>query len=100
MPDGAKIVKKEDCYKTNPEMVFRKEEEGAFLFDPRTGNLKYLNATGVIVYELCDGVNTVKDIHMLIAKLYPEIETEKLATDTELFFENLLSMHFIKINEI
>jgi len=40
----------------NSGNVFRQEEDGAFLFDPETGNLKYLNAMGVNVYELCDRV--------------------------------------------
>ncbi|MCX5829543.1 MAG: PqqD family protein [Deltaproteobacteria bacterium] len=95
MPDGTKIVTREDCLKPNQEMVFRKEEEGAFLFDPHTGNLKYLNANGVNIYELCDGRKTVGDIITLLMEFYPEMAVEKIAADTKLFFENLAAMQFL-----
>ena len=95
MPDGARIVSREDCLKPNPEMVFRKEEEGAFLFDPHTGNLKYLNANGVNIYELCDGRNTVGHIITLLMEFYPDMAVEKIAADTESFFEGLAAMQFL-----
>jgi len=95
MLEGAKIVKREDCLKPNPEMVFRKEEEGAFLFDPHTGNLKYLNANGVNIYELCDGRKTVDDIITLLMEFYPDMAVDKIAADTGLFFESLLTMQFL-----
>jgi hypothetical protein len=97
--DGDKIIAREDCLKPNPEMVFRKEEEGAFLFDPHTGNLKYLNANGVNIYELCDGRKTVGDIIAFLIEYYPEIACEKITTDTELFFECLASMQFVTKSE-
>ena len=99
MPDEAKIVTKEDCLIPNPEMVFRKEEEGAFLFDPHTGNLKYLNANGVTLYELCDGRRTVGDIIKLLREFYPEIAVDKVAVDTSLFFEGLAVMNFLTKSE-
>jgi hypothetical protein len=95
MPDVERIVAREDCLKPNPEMVFRKEEEGAFLFDPFTGNLKYLNANGVNIYELCDGRKTVGDIIAFMMEFYPDMSVEKIAADTELFFESLASMQFV-----
>jgi hypothetical protein len=99
MPDEAKIVTREDCLKPNPEMVFRKEDEGAFLFDPHTGNLKYLNANGVNIYELCDGRKTVGDIIALLMELYPDVAVEKIAMDTGLFFEGLAAMRFMTKSE-
>ena len=95
MPDEAKIITRADCLKPNPEMVFRKEEDGAFLFDPHTGNLKYLNANGVSIYELCDGKKTVGEIITLLMEFYPDMAAEKIATDTELFFEGLAAMQFL-----
>ncbi len=95
MPDGTKIITREDCLKQNPEMVFRKEEEGAFLFDPHTGNLKYLNANGVNIYEMCDGRKTVNDMIALLMEFYPGMDIDKIATDTELFLEGLTAMQFL-----
>jgi len=95
MPDGNIIINRLDRLKPNPEMVFRKEEEGAFLFDPHTGNLKYLNANGVNIYELCDGRKTVGEIIAFLMEFYPDMAVEKIAADTELFFETLASMQFV-----
>jgi hypothetical protein len=95
MPDGNKGLKREDCLKPNPEMVFRREEEGAFIFDPHTGNLKYLNANGVNIYELCDGRKTVGDIIAFFSEIYPDMAVEQIAADTEWFFESLASMQFV-----
>ncbi|HAJ27876.1 MAG TPA: hypothetical protein DCG53_11660 [Syntrophus sp. (in: bacteria)] len=95
MPNGTKIVAREDCLKPNPEIVFRKEEEGAFLFDPHTGNLKYMNANGVNIYEMCDGRKTVGDIISLLVEFYPDIGIEKMAADTVLFMEGLAAMQFL-----
>jgi len=95
MPDGKNIVTREDCLKPNPDMVFRKEDDGAFLFDPHTGNLKYLNSSGVNIYELCDGRKTVSDIITLLIEFYPEMAVEKISADTELFFEGLAAMQFL-----
>jgi hypothetical protein len=95
MPDGQKSVKREDCLKPNPEMVFRKEEEGAFLFDPHTGNLKYLNTNGVNIYELCDGRKTVGDIISFMMEFYPDIAADRIGADTELFIEELAVMQFM-----
>jgi len=95
MLEGTNFIAREDCLKPNSEMVFRKEEEGAFLFDPHTGNLKYLNANGVNIYELCDGRKTVGDIITLLTEFYPGMTVEKIAADTELFFEGLTAMQFL-----
>jgi hypothetical protein len=95
MRERAEIVKKEDCLKPNPEMVFRKEEDGAFLFDPLTGNLKYLNANGVNIYELCDGRKTVGEIITVLMEFYPDMAVDKIVEDTGVFFESLSAMQFL-----
>ncbi|HOF04954.1 MAG TPA: PqqD family protein [Syntrophales bacterium] len=90
-----KIVAREDCLQPHPELVFRKEEEGAFLFDPATGNLKYLNAGGVNIYELCDGRKTVGEIIAFLTACYPEVAGGQIAADTESFCAELVAMNFL-----
>ena len=93
------MVEREYCLRPNPEMIFRKEENGAFLFDPHTGNLKYLNANGVNIFELCDGRKTVGEIVTLLIECYPDMAADKIVEDTGLFFENLTVMKFLTICE-
>lgn len=84
--------------KQNPEMVFRKEEAGAFLFDPETGNLKYINANGVGIYELCDGMKAVGEIIEQMVKFYPEVAAEQITADTNDFLRSMTQMKFLIIN--
>jgi len=39
-------------YRLNPNIVFRDEEGESLLFDPDTGQVKILNETGTMIYEL------------------------------------------------
>ena len=44
-------------YTKNDNIVFREEDDGAFLFDPDTGNLKYLNKSAKETFLMIDGQN-------------------------------------------
>ena len=39
-------------YTLNPKIVFREEEGESLLFDPETGQVKILNETGTLIYDL------------------------------------------------
>ncbi len=94
-----KIMKDSDVLKQNPEMVFRKEERGAFLFDPQSGNLKYINETGVRLFEFCDGEKTFADIVTILKADYPDTDPEKITADTKAFLEELTKMQFLQLWE-
>jgi len=83
----------------NQESVFRKEEEGAFLFDPDTGNLKYINNMGVNIYQLCDGGMSVGDIIALVAENYKDISGVQIANDIKNFLKTLIEMKFLNAKE-
>ena len=65
----------------NHKSIFRKEEDGVFLFDLDTGNLKYINEMGVNIYELCDGSLNVGDIAALVMENYKDISREPIEKD-------------------
>ena len=91
------IIALDKRLKQNPEMVFRKEEDGAFLFDPETGNLKYINTNGVGIYELCDGRKAVGEIIEQMVKFYPEVAAEQIIADTNDFLRSMTQMKFLII---
>mgnify|MGYP000856976635 FL=1 len=91
------IIALDKRLKKNPEMVFRKEEDGAFLFDPETGNLKYINTNGVGIYELCDGRKAVGEIIEQMVKFYPEVAAEQIIADTNDFLRSMTQMKFLII---
>jgi hypothetical protein len=65
----------------NYKSIFRKEEDGAFLFDSDMGNMKYINEMGVNIYELCDGSLNVGDIAALVMENYKDISREPIEKD-------------------
>ena len=82
----------------NKDCIFREEEDGAFLFDPGTGNLKFINGMGVNIYQLCDGRMTVGDITALVIENYKDISSKKIEEDVKIFLKSLLDMGFLKKN--
>lgn len=80
----------------NKDCIFREEDEGAFLFDPETGNLKFINSMGVNVYQLCDGSMTIGDITSMVIGSYREISSKKIEEDIKVFLKSLVEMGFLR----
>ena len=100
MSDEGKMKEETDFLNPNPETVFRKEEDGAFLFDPQSGNLKYINGTGVRIYELCDGGKTRAEIVATLKDAYPDVDEEAIAADTVSFLKELSALGFLRKDEV
>jgi len=83
----------------NRDCIFREEEEGAFLFDPETGNLKFINSMGVNIYQLCDGRMTVGDITSLVCENYRDISSKRIEDDIKVFLKSLVEMEFLRREE-
>ncbi len=73
-------------YKINKEIVYREEDNGAFLFDPDSGNLKYMNPTGketfLILKEKGDVGQAISHIH----GQYADVDQEQVRKDVKNFF--------------
>jgi hypothetical protein len=82
-------------YIKNNNIVFREEGDGAFLFDPDTGNLKYLNNSAKETFLMIDGQNDLSRITNRLLKLYPDEDSEQVRNDVKSFFQELLSNSFV-----
>ncbi len=91
------ILKNNDHLTQNPESIFRKEEDGAFLFDPKNGNLKYINRMGVNIYQLCSGNKSVTDITSVVVENYRDIPEKQIEEDIKNFLKDLIEMKFVTI---
>jgi hypothetical protein len=89
MKHGSKFIR-------NTRIIFRKEENGAYLYDPDSGNLKYINRIGTSLFELCDGLHLVEGMTSLIAREYQDISVDEIGKDVERFLTDLLQMGFLK----
>ena len=84
-------------YRRNEEIVFREEDDGAFLFDPDSGDLRYLNQSGKETFLLLgedQGVSTV--IHRML-ELYPDVEPQRIEADVRDFVKDLEENRFILV---
>ncbi len=82
-------------FKQNERMVYREEEDGAFLFDPETGDLRYMNRTGREAYALLNGEKDFDRVVRNMLDLYPDADPSQLQSDVENFLGDLEKNHFI-----
>ncbi len=82
-------------YKQNKEIVYREEADGAFLFDPDTGNLRYMNRSGRETFLMLKGDKDTKQVIDSMLELYPDVEPVQMQNDVEDFLKNLEESHFI-----
>jgi len=85
----------ESVFKQNDKIVYREEEDGAFLFDPDTGDLRYMNLSGRETFSQLNGDRDIDKIVRTMMALYPEIEPSQVQQDVENFLRDLLESHFI-----
>ena len=78
----------------NPDIVARKEEKEALLFNPADGNILCINGTGITIWDLCDGSRDMKNIVSEITGKY-EVSGEKAEKDCLNFFKKLEESGFI-----
>lgn len=93
--EGRPAVRPDDVPRAaDRDLVLRKEEAGAFLFDPQTSALHCLNEVGVQVWESLDGRRTVRDIARAVSERYEEADEETVVADVSAFVADLLDRSY------
>ena len=80
-------------------IIYKEEADGAFLFDPKSGNLKYMNRMGKEMFLMLDGNRGLQQVIDLFLERYPEIFPDRMAEDIEGFFHRLEDNGFIESTE-
>jgi len=68
-------------------------EAGFAVFDPKNGKVHFLNNTGVIILEICDGNHSIDEVVGMIESSYSvtDVTKEEIRNYIEnLYHENLL----------
>lgn len=78
----------------NPDIVARKEEKEALLFNPADGKMMCINKTGIFVWDMSDGRAAVADIVGKITAGY-DVEKGTAEGDCARFLEDLEKTGFI-----
>ncbi len=89
------MLEKGETVKIKPEIVLREEDEGAFLFDPDSGRICYLNEVGITIWKLCRNPIGTGRIITEISSEYPEISPEQISKDCLSFLDDLKGFGFL-----
>lgn len=76
-------------------VVFKKEDDGGFLFDPESGRLKYVNRTATTILDWIDGKTDLDGLLQALQHHYPDTAVETLRDDLAEFFQDLIANHFV-----
>ena len=82
-------------FKPNEHIVYREEEDGAFLFDPKTGNLKYMNRSAKEIYLMLNGHTDTDKVIQNLDDLYPDAGMKQIREDVEILMQQLEENGFI-----
>ena len=82
------------CPVRNPDIVARKDEKEALLFDPSNGRMLCMNHTGVFVWEKSDGKSTLEDIAAGMVEDF-DVSRDDARKDCMLFLKELEEAGFI-----
>jgi hypothetical protein len=77
------------------DVICREEEFGAIIFDPQAGRMHKVNATGVLIWELCDGKTDTETIVQKIAEHEGE-STESMNSAVEAFLKDMTERQLIR----
>jgi hypothetical protein len=81
----------------HPDLVFREEEDGAFLFNPRTNALHCLNKVGASICGMCDGKHDMDAICRRLFDVFEvDLQPEELRKDVEAFLDRMTTFNLIQ----
>ncbi len=82
-------------FQRDEKIVYREEEDGAFLFDPDTGNLKYMNRSGKETYLMLNDQTEVDQVIDRLLGLFPDTGRREIEKDVKIFIKELEENGFI-----
>jgi hypothetical protein len=91
------IMDTKESFSLHPELVFREEEDGAFLFNPKTNALHCLNKVGAFICTLCDGRHDLTAIYQRLPEVFEmNVEPQEMRKDVETFLDRMVSLHLLE----
>jgi len=84
-----------ESFAANPEIVLRTEEDGAFLFDPDSGRICYVNEVGIAIWRLCQNPASLEQIIHHLENTFSEVPVEQAAADCRDFLSQLDKLGFL-----
>jgi hypothetical protein len=84
------------CYIRNPDVVLREEEaDGGLLFNPDTNQIRVINATGLLIWKLCDGEHDLAEMTEALEEAFEGASTDQAREDVRTYIEDMKNTGFI-----
>lgn len=95
MTDDGSLPRTGGVLRRNPDVVLREEDEdGALLFNPDTSEVRVLNATGLFVWRMCDGVPE-ETLVSALSGAFDSVPPGRVREDVDRFVSDLLAAGFL-----
>jgi len=91
---GPSIPEEAVPFFTKADVILREEEEGAFLFEPESGELSCLNPVGILVWKALDGKAALGAIVDRVATQYEDVGRDTVLGDVRAFLADLKSFGY------
>jgi len=82
-------------FERSKNIVYRDEDDGAFLFNPVTGNLKYMNRSGRETFLLLTEQQDLSQVINHMLGLFPDVNRSRIEKDLEPFIKELEENGFL-----
>ena len=82
-------------FEKNINIVYREEDDGAFLFNPDTGNLKYMNRSGRETFLLLSDQQDLNQVINYMIELFPDVNRRRIEKDMKSFIKELEENGFL-----
>lgn len=87
-------------FSRNPDVLLREANpDGALLFNPDTNQVKVLNATGLFIWQQCDGSLNVSEMAEAVAAIFAGGTKDEIAQDVQEFLQTMMESGFIGFSE-
>ena len=83
-------------YLCNPDVVLREEDEdGGLLFNPDTGQVKVVNATGLFIWKQFGTAQPAEIVADELLKNFEEVPVQEFRQDLDEFLQDMIQSGFI-----
>lgn len=89
-----------NSYIRNPDVVLREEEaDGGLLFNPDTNQIRVVNATGLMIWKLCDGEHDLAEMSQALNHAFEGSTADQVVRDVQAYIEDMKGAGFIGTTE-
>lgn len=95
MQSGSSSGNEKRRYRVNEQMVYREEDDGAFLFDPQTGCVKFMNWSAREVFLILKQGHSLEAAASHLGTCFPEAGQAQIKQDIDALIERLCADAFV-----